>query len=394
MAAINFTRPIKKSTQNLVKFLSTIPLQNEKQSASKMLAWQLTSYGDIKALELNNNAKIPFISKPSDVLVKVSAASVNPIDNAMLGGYGSSLLGGMREVEQFCRAGRSPLEFPLTLGRDFAGEVVECGLEVRDLRPGDQVWGVVAPHQQGSHAEYVLASASTICKRPEGLSALDASSLPYAALTAWSSLWLSAGLFILPIQGKRVLLLGASGGVGTVAVQLLKAWGAQVTATCRTDAVTLVESLGADTAVDYTQPEANRLIKEEGPYDIILNASGLQGTPHLDCMKEWSLARYVTITSPLLKNTDQYGLIAGTVKSALDLLMPNIEGVYKRGATVRWGFFVPSQLGLSQITELVQAGKINPVIDQRFSFNELPAAYQRLKDGHVRGKIVHISALK
>lgn len=150
-------------------------------------------------------------------------------------------------------------------------------------------------------------------------------------------------------------------------------------ATCRTDAISLVEALEADAVVDYTQPESNRLIKEEGPlvykitfalhihsitstchyrYDIILNTSGQQGTPHLDCLKEWSFARYVTTTSPMLKNTDQYGILAGTAKNALDLLIPNIEGVLKRGATVRWGFFAPSQTGLSQITQLVQAGKV------------------------------------
>lgn len=184
MAAISCSRPLRKSSQTLVQCLSTKPLPNER--SSKMYAWQINSYGDLKQLDLCSTARIPCLSKPTDVLVKVAAASVNPIDIAMLGklsegtlkkyeivlilliyyqtgGYGSSVLGGMRQVDRLCRPGQSVLDFPLTLGRDFAGEVVECGLGVHDLRPGDQVWGVVPPHHQGSHAEYVLASSSLVC---------------------------------------------------------------------------------------------------------------------------------------------------------------------------------------------------------------------------------------
>jgi reticulon-4-interacting protein 1, mitochondrial len=123
-------------------------------------------------------------------------------------------------------------------------------------------------------------------------------------------------------------------------------------------------------------------------FDVILNASGQPDNPHLDCLKEWRMARYITLSPPWLKNTDTYGIPLGTIKSALDIAFQNVHLVRSKGAGVQWGFFTPSKKGLQQISDLVSRDKIRPIVHKTFKFSELPLAYECQKDGHVRGKIV------
>lgn len=356
----------------------------------KMCAWQIHSYGGIEELQLSCSVREPIITKPDDVLVSISASSVNPIDVAMMKGYGSTFLNKLRQATQ-CNKNEENIELPLILGRDFGGQVVAVGHNVTNIQPGDEVWGVISPTSQGCHAQRVVISQNNIRKKPVNLTMEEASSIPYTAVTAWSALKITGDLLVTGARGKRILVLGAAGGVGSVAVQMAKAWGAVVVGTCRTDAVPLVESLGAHSVIDYALPDSNERLKSEGQFDIVLDAAGVgpDAGQYAACLKNWSNAKYVTLKSPLLKNFDEHGMILGALRSAADLVQPNItSGALTRGSSLRWGFFLPCDAALDEIQLLTEAGKISPCIQKVYSFKELPHAYDHVLGGHLRGKVV------
>jgi len=185
--------------------------------------------------------------------------------------------------------------------------------------------------------------------------------------------------------------LGGSGGVGTFAIQLLKSWGCHVTTTCSGDAIDFVyTNTGADLCVDYN---TNELASSLGTFDFILNAA--TGGQHRDQMTEfavkylrkWNQSKYVTLSPPLLRNTDQLGLVLGTAFSALQASRDTINGL-REGTSVRWAFYCPNSNALKTITELVEKSKIRPVIDKVVNFNDLPQAYMKVSEGHARGKTV------
>ncbi|GLH16305.1 Uncharacterized protein GBIM_20610, partial [Gryllus bimaculatus] len=210
----------------------------------------------------------------------------------LTGGYGSSLLNAIRRAKN-CEF--SGIEFPLSLGRDFSGIVVAKGYQVSGINVGDEVWGVVPPHSQGSHAGKVLVNKSLVI------------------------------------------------------------------ATCRTDATSLIESLGADGVIDYTHPDAWKMIKELGKYDIILDAAGLgseKGTEYAQYLKDLEFSKYITLKSPLLHNVDQYGFVGGMIKNLVDIIVPNIKtNMISTGSTVRWGFFIPLAEALHEISHLTEEGR-------------------------------------
>ncbi|XP_034251328.1 reticulon-4-interacting protein 1 homolog, mitochondrial [Thrips palmi] len=369
---------------------TTDPKVDMKPKEGKICAWQVHAYGGVEELQLSCSVREPVISKPDDVLVNVSASSVNPIDVAMMNGYGATLFNKIRQAMQ-TKSSEPSIEFPLTLGRDFAGKVIAVGHNVINIKPGDDVWGVIAPTSQGCHAQKVVLSQSNIRPKPKNLTMEEASSILYAAVTAWSALRITGDLLVTGARGKRILVLGAAGGVGSVAVQMGKAWGAAVVGTCRSDAVPLVQSLGADAVIDYALPDSNDRLRSEGQFDVILDAAGLgpDAGPYASCLKQWSNAKYITLRSPLLKNFDEHGLVLGALKSAADLVQPNITtGALSQGATMRWGFFMPCNAALDEIQLLVEAGKVSPCIQKVFPFADLPKAYQMVLDGHLRGKVV------
>lgn len=293
------------------------------------------------------------------------------------------------------RCESSGIEFPLILGRDFVGTVVHKGLDINnaDYKIGDKVWGVVPVHQQGCHCEFVTIDKSCVSKKPENLSDIDASAVLYAGLTAWSGLFISGHLGgILGAlcsngggQGKKVLVLGAAGGVGTLAIQMLLAEGVEVVATGGTDAIPLLQNLGIMKAVDYTSADSDEILVGESPYDIILDCAG-KGSDYSTALP-WTFGSYITFKSPLLKNFDAHGLVAGGFKNAKDLISSNISAFDGNGV-VKWGYFMPAENGIQYLKKLAERKKLLPVIDSTFSYDNLPEAYQKVQDGHLRGKVV------
>ncbi|TDG43819.1 hypothetical protein AWZ03_009769 [Drosophila navojoa] len=357
----------------------------------KMSGWQLHNYGGIEELQLSDKLKLPQIRSSDECLVRVRTTAVNPIDLAMLGGYGSKLLNQFR-----CQA-NDDIEFPLTLGREFCGVLVQKGMGVchQQLQLGTRVWGVVPiPNSNGAHSEYVVVPASCIAPAPKLLDDSEATSVLYAGLTAWSGMYITGGLggpcgAATSAGGganKRVLVLGGSGSVGSLAIQILKSQGAQVLATCSENAVEMVRQLGADCVVDYTKPDAMEQLCTYAPYDIVLDCAGQGGQAAAE--SPYDFRQYITFNSPLLANIDKKGLCLGALQNVSDLVQTNVRTATQRGGVVKWGYFYPAAHGIEFLSGLVERGKLIPQIDSTFDFKDMPKAFERLKCGHMRGKIV------
>jgi NADPH:quinone reductase-like Zn-dependent oxidoreductase len=311
-----------------------------------------TTYGSPDVLELQE------IEKPDvpddEVLVRVQAASVNPVDLYSLTGtpYLARILGGLRRPKSS------------NLGVDFAGTVEEVGRNVTQFRPGDEVFG-----RSGAFAEYVCVR-DAVAPKPTNLTMEQAAAVPVAALTALQGLRDHGQIQ----PGRNVLINGASGGVGTFAVQIAKALGAEVTGVCSTRNVDLVRSLGADHVIDYTREEFTR---NEQRYDLMLDVAG---------SRSWSECRRVLDPQATL-------VIVGAPKGSR-LLGPLSHIVGVRLAAVRTSqkvvFFMakPNRADLMVLGELLEDGKVTPVIDRRYALSEIADALRYLGEGHARGKIV------
>ncbi|KAM4600992.1 reticulon-4-interacting protein 1 homolog, mitochondrial-like [Polymixia lowei] len=351
-----------------------------------MPAWVIDQYGTNGVLKFTDEITIPTVNVSSEVMIKVHAASLNPLDISMRGGYGAKLLKLRRDPMSVMQ---DDTEFPLILGRDVSGVVVDCGSGVTHFAPGDEVWAAVPPWKQGSLAEFVTLTEYEVSHKPKSLSHTEAASIPYVAGTALSALVNAGGLCRDNCSKKRVLITGGSGGVGTFSIQLLKAWGAHVTVTCSQNAEGLVRGLGADEVVDYTAGDAAARLEMMEKFDVILdNVGGDTEDWAPGLLKPWSGAKYVTLVTPFLLNTDSMGLLDGTVRSGFTLHSKAVQNILTNGVFYRWGFYAPDGPALDEVGELVDAGKILPVVEALFSFSQVPQAFQKVEQGHARGKTV------
>ncbi len=340
----------------------------------RMRAMRLERYGGPdEALRLVEDAPLP-IMEPDDVLVRVIASSVNPIDCRRRGGYGRRL---------FERRGA---RLPLVLGRDVAG-VVECvGSAVRRFRPGDAVWGAVDSFRDGAWAEFVAVGQRELAPKPANLDPEQAAALPYVGLTTWSALVGRAGLEPGNARGLRALVHAGSGGVGSFAIQLLKAWGAWVATTCSTANVERVASLGADQVIDYTKQDFAR---ELADLDLVLDTLGHEAeAPSLALVARHRGGRYVSIVHPLIELTDRYGLLPGLAAAGGVLARRKLAQRLLHGRRYHWSVAAPDGRALAEIGHLVESGHIRPVIDRTYPLEALPAANTHSETGRTRGKLI------
>lgn len=278
---------------------------------------------------------------PNDVLVKVAAASVNPVDTKIARGYG----------------GPSQRPLPHVLGRDGAGTVTKAGSAVTAFKVGDEVWGVADASRWGTFAEYAVMPAATTAKRPDGLSATDAGSLPIAALSAWAGI-VTAGKLA---KGQRVLVHAGAGGVGSFAVQLAKHLGAWVAATAGPRNADFVKSLGADQFIDYTKGDFAAAVKD---LDLVFDLMGGD-------------VRFKSF--PVLKPG---GAISHISVPPMTQSPPRSD-VEVRPAQVKYDTAL-----LDQIAALVQSGAVKPVVSQTFAFSDAIKAFEHVATGHARGKVM------
>jgi NADPH:quinone reductase-like Zn-dependent oxidoreductase len=315
-----------------------------------MRAIQCERYGPPEVLRLRDVPKPS--PKDDEVLIEVRAASVNP--------YDWHLMRGAPFLARMGNGFRRPKD--PRFGADVAGRVESVGKNVTRFKAGDEVIGFA----RGSFAEYATAAESELALKPPNLSFEASAAAPMAALTALKGLRDQGHVR----SGQAVLVNGASGGVGTFAVQIAKSFGAEVTGVCSTPNIDLVRSIGADHVIDYTREDFTRNGER---YDLILDAVGNQ-----------TVSGYKRALKP-----GGIGVVVGFT-SMIGLMRVAFRGkLTSKNASKKVGMMMmrPKQEDRAQLTELLASGKVVPVIDRSYPLIEVPEAIRYLEGGHARGKV-------
>ncbi|WP_306252815.1 NADP-dependent oxidoreductase [Parvularcula sp. IMCC14364] len=324
-----------------------------------------TGYGKIEDVVEVRDIKKPVVLQ-NDVLIKVHAASVNPIDI-------KEAKGDLKNVRK--RA------FPYTMGLDVSGVVVEAGSGTSKFKVGDEVYSRVDSDRCGTFAEYSAVDEKFVARKPQNISHTEAAAVPLAGLTAWQCMFDAAGMK----SGQKILIHAGSGGVGTIAIQIAKSFGAHVATTTSTSNVDLVTQLGADIVVDYKKQRFDEVLRD---YDVVLETLGgenqvrsfsvlknggylvsIVGIPSAEWAKSQNLPFYMPLLFGFLNRKNNQ--LARQKKAGFDmvLMQPNAE-----------------QLG--KITDLIERDELRPVIDREFSLDEVQEALSYLQTGRAKGKIV------
>ncbi|MCJ9674197.1 MULTISPECIES: NADP-dependent oxidoreductase [unclassified Neorhizobium] len=304
--------------------------------------------------------------RDNDVMVEVHAASVNALDNKIRDGEFKLIL---------------PYRLPLVLGNDVAGVVVRVGPKVRKFKPGDEVYARPAQDRIGTFAEYIAIDEADVAIKPSNLTMVEAASVPLVALTAWQVLVERANLR----KGQKVLIHAGSGGVGTIAIQLAKHLGAHVATTTSTANVALVKSLGADVAVDYKKDDFEKVLQG---YDVVLNSLGKDTLEKsLGVLKPGG--KLISISGPPDPDFARQNGSGWLLRQAMRLLSFGIRRKAGR-RKIGYSFLFMTANGdqLAQITSLIEAGHIRPVMDQVFPFEKTNEALDYVEKGRAKGKVV------
>jgi len=311
-------------------------------------------YGPLDVLKFEEVPK----PTPGDdkVLVKVHAASVT-YSNLMLV-RGEPFVGRLMGMGLL----RPKQKIP---GSDIAGRVEALGRNVKRFRPGDEVYGDLSGCGRGGYAEYVSAPENALGLKPVNISFEEAAAVPEAALVALQALRDNGQIQ----TGQKVLINGASGGIGTFAVQIAKYFGAEVTGVCSTRNLDMVRSMGADHVIDYTKED---FTKNGGCYDLIVATAGYR-----------SIFDYKRALSPKGIYVSTGGSLAQTFQALLLGPFISMTGSKKLGAML-----VKPNKDLGFMKELIEAGKVKPVIDRRYPLSEVPEALRYYGEGHSQGKVV------
>lgn len=319
-----------------------------------MKAMVYTRYGSPDVLELKEVPKP--VPKAGEVLVRVHATALNAADWRLLTGTPRLL----RLMFGLFRP-KHPV-----LGADVAGRVEAVGKDVKGFKPGDEVFGDLSGSGLGGLAEYVCAKEQALALKPPRLAFEEAAAVPMAAVTALQGLRDAGGIR----PGQEVLINGASGGVGTFAVQIAKALGARVTAVCSSQKVDLARSLGADHVVDYAKED---FTKSGRSYDLILDVAAYR-----------PFSEY----RPALGPQGVYALVGGHFNRILQVMLRGPWASRRGGQRFRALMAKPDPADLAFVSGLLEAGKVVPVIERRYPLLEAAEALRYLGQGHARGKLV------
>jgi NADPH:quinone reductase-like Zn-dependent oxidoreductase len=330
-----------------------------------MKAYQVKKYSKKEQMQLVQVAE-PTVAE-NEVLVKIHAAGVNLLDSMIKWG----------EFKLFL-----PYKTPLTNGHDMAGVITKVGAKVSKYKVGDEVFSRVSDYKIGTFAEYIAVNEDDLAPKPKNLSMDEAASIPLVGLTAWQALVEIANVK----KGQKVFIQAGSGGVGTFAIQLAKHLGAYVASTTSTANVALVKSLGADLVIDYKKEEFEDNLKD---YDFVLHSNrdpkvleqslrilkkggqliSLVGPPTPEFAQEIGLAWHLKFVTKLLSS--------GAKKKA-----------EKLGVHFKFLFMRAEGKQLGEITQLIEAGIIKPVIDKVFPFEQTNEALDYVETGRSKGKVV------
>jgi NADPH:quinone reductase-like Zn-dependent oxidoreductase len=304
-----------------------------------MKAVRIHAYGDAGVLRYED-APLPDLAL-DDVLVQVVAASVNPVDWKIREGYLQQML---------------PYEFPLTLGWDVSGVVEAVGGRVTRFRPGDAVYSRPDIRRNGTYAEYVAIRESELAHKPKTISHVEAATLPLAGIAAWESIVNTAQVE----AGQRVLIHAASGGVGSIAVQIAKARGAWVIATTSEKNRALVQSIGADEVIDYRTQKFQDVVCD---VDVVFDTIGGQVQE-----ASWQVLKPGGILVSIIGTPPEEKAKALGVRSAFLFIQSN--------AAI-----------LEQLADMVESGKLRPLVGAEFALKDIAKAHALSQSGHAVGKI-------
>jgi NADPH:quinone reductase-like Zn-dependent oxidoreductase len=309
-----------------------------------MKAVAFDRYGSAEELQYRELEKP--IAKSNELLVRVRASSVNPVDWKIRQGHLQLLTG---------------YNFPRIVGSDISGVVVEVGREVTKFQPGDEVYTFLNPINGGGCAEYAAVPESDAAIKPKNITHAEAAAVPIAGLTALQALRDLGGIQAV----NKVLINGASGGVGTFAVQVAKAMNAEVTGVCSAKNRELVKSLGADFVLDYAEVD---FTQQTDKYDIILDAVGTR--TFAECEK--------------VLQTE--GVYISTLPS-FDNLAPMLTSWFIPGKKAKFILANANPGDLGILRELIESDKVEPIVDRTYSLQEVAAAHAYSETGRAVGKI-------
>ncbi len=314
-----------------------------------MKAIRINEFGGPEVLKLEEIERP--VPAPDEILVHVYASGVNPVDWVVRNGGNDAL--------------RPYLTLPMTLGWDAAGIVAEAGSNITDFQKGDEVYGVPNFPGNGSYAEYCAAKASQFALKPKRISFIEAAGVPLAALTAWTGMFAHGKLQ----AGQRILIQGASGGVGSFAVQFAKAKGAYVIAMASTNNIEYIRQLGADEVIDYKTQQFETLVHD---MDLVLEASPLRDNNEriksISVLKEGGILVSVNVDFPFNDEVTE----ALARKGAKGELAPN----------------QPRQEWLQEIAQLIDEGKVKVLVSNVFPLEQVVEAHRESETWHVRGKLI------
>ncbi|XP_051124763.1 uncharacterized protein LOC127247098 [Andrographis paniculata] len=327
----------------------------------------LPRFGGPEVLEFRDNLNVPDL-KPNEVLVRARAVSVNPLDCRMREGYGRSLF--------------EPL-LPLILGRDISGEVAAVGSSVRSLSVGQEVYGALHPTAvRGTYVEYAILAEDELISKPESLSHVEASAIPFPALTAWRALRDTANIK----QGQRVLVIGGGGAVGFSAIQLAVAVGCHVSTTCEKKSIDRILAAGAEQAVDFATEDYEASIK--GHFDAVLDTVGVPDTERIGINLLKRGGHYMTLQGESASLSDRYGLAIGIPVSTAVLLKKQMQYRYSHGIEYSWTYMRADAEGLAEIRRLSAAGKLKVPVEKTFPISQARDAHEAKDKRLIPGKVV------
>ncbi|XP_068082826.1 reticulon-4-interacting protein 1 homolog, mitochondrial-like isoform X2 [Anabrus simplex] len=352
--------------------------QRPSATGLKMKAIVCNSYRGLDSLALVEDAPCPKIRNPDEMLIQVKAASVDLIDVHICSGYGRVLRRHLNKYNPNVKK-----EFPVILGRDCSGIVVELGRKVNNFEIGDEVWFTVPYWVPGTLAEYVVVKQNSAAKKPKGISFEIAASLPYSGMVAWDAMTCQAGLNIKTTQGKRILVHSGCTPVGCILLQLSHLWGAHVTTTCSLRATPVAQALGADQIIVSDNMDIEKQLEQVERFDVIFNTTDV--ISYKMCLKFCQPEGIVVTTTPTSISSDTYGIILGCMYSLWMKIVCTLRNCV--GASP-WSVVQLSPKLLDELGCLVETGSLQPVVDKIFSPQDAELAFHHIDSGETIGKTV------
>lgn len=330
-----------------------------------MKAFIITKYSKKEKLQLTQVAEP--IAKENEVLVQIHSAGVNLLDSMIKRG----------EFKLFL-----PYKTPLINGHDMAGTVVKVGSNIKKFKVGDEVYSRVGDYRIGTFAEYIAVNEADLALKPKNITMDEAASIPLVGLTAWQALVEIANLK----KGQKVFIQAGSGGVGTFAIQLSKNLGAFVATTTSTANINLVKSLGADLVIDYKKEDFETKLKD---YDLVIHSNRDPKILEKSLRILKSGGQLISLVGP---PTPEFATEIGLpwhLKLVTKLLSSSVKKKAKElNTTFKFLFMRAEGNQLGEITKLIEAGVIKPIIDKVFPFEQTNDAMAYVETGRAKGKVV------